>query len=195
MRPFAFFGLLLTLLLTAACQEPAAFKPAPAKALYFDVPGFIRRQALLLEKENPGARKSVLENGRVLERKTLRQLSWQKELAAFADLDLNKPAYRNTFQVSTQRQASGLKTVTYRQKPGTGDDISWLSVTTGTDGQVRAMRALRKSKNPLISTSQLLELRCELENGRSRISTLKISGWQKPIIFDTLPYLIVTEIH
>lgn len=185
----------MTLFLAAACQEPANPKPAPAKALYFDVPGFIRRQALLLEKEDPGARKSVLEQGQVQESKPLRGLNWQKELAAFADLDLNKPAYRHTFQVSSQRHASGRNTLTYRKKPGTEGDISWLSVTTGPGGQVRVLRALRKSENPLVSTSQQLELRCELENGRSRISSLKISGWQKPIIFDTLPYLIVTEIH
>lgn len=195
MRPFASIGILLSLFLAAACQEPATPKPAPAKPLYFDVPGFIHSQALLLEKENPTARKSVLENGQVQESKPLRQLAWQKELAAFADLDLNKPAYRHTFLLSRQQHGAGLVTQTYRKKPGAGGDIDWLSVTTGPDKQVRALRALRLSENPLISTSQQLELRCEQQNGRNRITSLKISGWQKPIIFDTLPYLIITEIQ
>ncbi|MGV3505055.1 MAG: hypothetical protein ACO1O1_15205 [Adhaeribacter sp.] len=195
MRRLAITGLLITLFLAAACQEPASPKPAPAQALYFDVPGFIRQQALVLEKENPGARKSVVEKSQVQESKTLQQLAWQKELAAFADLDLNKPAYRHTFEQSSQRDAAGLLTRTYRKKPGTEGDISWLTVTTGPGGQVRALRALRTSENPLISTSQQLELRCSPQSGRYRISFLKISGWQKPIFFDTLPYLIVTEIH
>jgi hypothetical protein len=181
--------------MAGACQEPVTEKPAPDKALYFDVPGFIHAQAALLEKDNPRAFKSVVENGQVRERKTLQNLNWHKELAAFADLDLNKPAFRGAFAVTRQPEAAGLVTETYRKKPGTKGDIAWLTVTTGPDRQVRALRAIRQNKNPLITTSQQLELSCANKNGRFRVQRFNISGRQKPVIFDSLQYLIVTEIR
>lgn len=181
--------------MAGACQEPVTQKPAPARALYFDVPGYIRSQAALLEQDNPRAFKSVVENRQVRENKTLQNLQWHKELAAFSELDLNKPAFRNAFEVSRQTDTAGLVTETYRKKPGTEGDIVLLSVTTGPDRQVRALRAIRKNENPLITTSQQLALRCTPHQGRFRIRRLKISGRQKPIIFDSLQYLIITEIR
>jgi hypothetical protein len=193
---FLSFITLLGLLVTAgACQEPASPKPAPARALYFDVPGFIRRQATMLEQENPGALKSVAENLQARESKALQNLKWHKELAVFADLDLNKPAFRNTFAVTRQQQAGGLVTETYRKKTGTEGDITFLSVTMGPDKQVRALQALRQNENPLITSSQNLALTCAPKNGHYRIQAFRIAGRQKPIIFDPLQYLIITEIR
>jgi hypothetical protein len=194
LRSLSFIGALSLLLLTGACQEPAP-KPAPARALYFDVPGFIQSQTTLLEQENPGALKSVVENQQSRESKTLHNLQWQKELAVFADLDLNKPAFRNAFAITRQTDAAGLVTETYRKKPGTEGDITFLSVTRGPGQQVQALRATRKNENPLISTQQEVALTCAPKNGRLRIQTFRIAGRQKPIIFDSLYYLIITEIH
>jgi hypothetical protein len=181
--------------MAGACQEPVTEKPAPDKALYFDVPGFIRSQAALLEKDNPRVLKSVVENQQVRESKTLHNLRWNKELAAFSELDLNKPAFRHAFAVTRQADTAGLVTETYRKKPGTEGNIVLLSVTTGPDQQVRALRAIRKNQNPLITTSQQLELSCTYKNGRLRVQRFKISGRQKPVIFDSLQYLIITEIR
>jgi hypothetical protein len=188
-------GIVSILLLAGACQEPASPKPAPARALYFDVPGFIATQTALLEKENPAAFKSVLANQQARESKTLQNLQWPKELAVFAELDLNKPALRQAFTVTRQAAAGDLVTQTYHKKPDADGDIAFLSVTTGPDQEVRALRAIRKNENPLISSSQHLELTCAYKNGRYRIQTYKISGRQKPIIFDSLQYVIVTEIR
>jgi hypothetical protein len=195
LRQLSLTGLFLLLLAAGACQQPAPDKPAPGQAPYFDVPAFIQAQAALLEKENPGASKAVMEGSQVQERKTMQNLNWQKELAAFSELDLNKPAFRNTFRISRQQDAAGLVTETYRKQPGTEGDIVFLSVTTGPNRQVRALQARRINENPLISTVQELALTCGPENGRFRLQTLQISGQQKPIIFDTLHYMIITKIH
>jgi hypothetical protein len=195
LRQLSYFKLLSLLLLAGACQEPAAKKPVPDQALYFDVPGFIQSQAAILEKEDPRALKSVVESGQVRERKTLQHLKWQKELAAFSDLNLNKPAFRNSFFITRQPDSAGLVTETYRKKPGEEGDIEFLAVTTGPNNQVHALRATVKNENPLISTSQSLALNCVNKNGRFRIQTFQIGGQQKPLIFDPLQYLIITEIH
>lgn len=193
LKQLSLSGLLSLLLLAGACQEPAK-QPAPGQALYFDVPAFIHRQVALLEKEDPAALKSVLENGQVQERQPLQHLKWQKELAAFADLDLNKPAFRNSFAISRQPDAAGLVTETYRRKPGGESDIVFLAVTRGPDQQVRALRARRQNENPLITSSQDLALRCAEIEGQNRIQSFKIGGQQKPLIFAPLHYLIITEI-
>jgi hypothetical protein len=195
LQQLSFVAILSLLLMTGACQEPVTKKPAPAKALYFDVPGFIQTQVKLLEKENPVARKSVVENQQALEAKTLHNLRWQKELAAFAELDLNKPAFRNAFTITRHPDTAGGITETYRKKPGAEGNIELFAVTMGPDHQVRALQATRKNENPLISTSQHLELTCGNKTGHSRIQAFKISGRQKPLIFDSLQYLIITEIQ
>jgi hypothetical protein len=195
LRPLSFTGILSFLLLAGACQEPATQKPAPDQALYFDVPGFIQSQTTLLEQENPAALKSVEENHQVRERKKLHNLKWSRELAVFSGLDLNKPAFRNTFALTRRPEAGGGVTETYRKKPGTEGDISLFSVTTGPGQQVRALRAIRNNANPLIASRQELTLTCRFKDGRSRIHTFRIAGRQKPIIFDTLSYLIITEIQ
>ena len=195
LRQLSFIQLFSLLLLAGACQEPAAKLPAPAQAVYLDGPGFIHSQAAILEKEDPRALKSVVENGQVQERKTLQHLKWQKELAAFSDLDLNTPAFRNSFLVSRQPDSAGLVTVTYRKKPGTAGDIALLAVTSDANQQVHALRATVENENPLITTSQYLALSCASKNGRFRIQTFQIGGRQKPLIFDPLQYLIITEIQ
>jgi hypothetical protein len=178
-----------------ACREPVDTQPAPGRALYFDVPAYIGRQAALLARENPGAQKSVQENRQDRESKTLHHLNWQKELAIFAELDLNKPALRNAYTVSRQAAANGLVTETYRKKPGTEGDITFLSVTTGPDRQVRALQARRENDNPLISSRQDLALSCSPQAEGYRIRSFRIAGRQAPVIFDSLQYLIITEIR
>jgi hypothetical protein len=195
LRQLSFIQLFSLLLLAGACQEPAAKKPAPAQGVYFDVPGFIQSQAAILDKEDPEVLKSVVENSQVRERKTLAHLKWQKELAAFSDLDLNKPAFRNSFFITRQADSAGLVTETYRKKPGTAGDIAFLAITRGANQQVHALRATVKNENPLITTSQHLALSCASKNGRFRIQTFQIGGRQKPLFFDPLHYLIITEIH
>lgn len=195
MRQHSLIGIFCLLLMAGACQEPVTKKPAPDKALYFDVPGFIQSQAAMLEAENPQALKMVMEKGQVQERKLLQDLEWPKELAVFSELDLNKPALRNSFLVKQLPDSAGLSTIIYQKKPGADGDIVFVAVTRNSRQQVQAIRAQRKNANSLITSTQHLALSCVEEDGRLRIQTIKIGGKQKTLFFDPLHYLIITEIN
>ncbi len=180
----------------AACNTPGKnTRPsAPVANQYFDVAGFVQKQITLLQQEKPTAVKSVLENGRPVENKTLTTLNWQKELESFSELDINKPAFRNAY-ATEKTDSAGFVTETYRLKPDAEGDVVWLSVTKDKGGQVLAIKALHQNKNVLINTRQEMQLTCHTKSGQSRVQSYQIRGGQDPILFDSLQYVLFTQIR
>jgi hypothetical protein len=187
--------LLCGLLFIGACQEPEKKITAPVNNIYFDVPGFIREQVTLLQARKPTAVKTVQEAGKQIETKTLQNPNWTKELEVFAELDINKPAFRNAYNITRQTSSTGSVTEIYQKKPDTDGDIQLLTVTKNADQQVEAIRAVRESSNVLLSNSTEMQLLCDTKTGTSFVRSFRISGRQKPIIFDTLRYVIITQIR
>ncbi|HET6244389.1 MAG: hypothetical protein H0V01_07835 [Bacteroidetes bacterium] len=67
---------------------------------HFDIPGFfIEELKRLNETENPIIKEISKDEER--EDKIIKTPDWQKELAAFIDVDINKPALINSFTVDT----------------------------------------------------------------------------------------------
>jgi hypothetical protein len=182
------------LLIAGSCQQPEKAVPNTLGNRYFDVPGFIRSQVALLQAQKPVAIKRVQESEASTETKTIQNPNWNKELATFAELDLNRPAFRNAYNITRQTDSAGLVSEIYRKKAGNEGDIQLLVVTFDSQKQVKAIRAVRESNNILISTHQEMQLLCTTASGTTRISSFGISGRQKPIVFDTLRYAIVTKI-
>ena len=194
MQKYSVLGWVLSLCLLGSCQDTTAVPPAPTKTEYFDIAGFIQGQVRLLNTEKPAAIKSVQESGETTETKTVNNLNWAKELESFAEIDLNKPAFRNAYTVSRQVQ-HGAVTETYLRKPNTESDILLVAVTTNKQNQVLSIRATRESDNMLIFTHKEMQLTCNTKNGINRVQSFRIKGQQKPLIFDTLHYIISTEIR
>ena len=188
-------GLLCGFLFLGACQEPAKNPLRPVNNQYFDVPGFIREQVTLLNALQPTAVKKVQENGEQTEIKTLTDLNWHKELETFAELDLNKPAFRNAYTITRQTDGAGSVTETYQKNPGTEGNIQSLEIIKNTNQQVKAIRAVRKSSNMLLDSSTEMQLLCDTKTGTNYVRSFRISGQQKPIIFNTLRYVIITQIR
>lgn len=166
-----------------------------AKHEYFDLAGFIQEQAQLLNTQKPAAVKSVQEAGETAETKVVNNLNWTKELESFAEVDLNKPAFRNAYTVSRETQTNGVVTETYRRKPETESAIQLMAVTRSGQNQVMAIQAVQESSNLLISTRKEMQLTCNTKNGVNRVQSFRIKGEQKPLLFDALHYTIVTEIR
>ncbi|WP_443938304.1 hypothetical protein [Pedobacter sp. MW01-1-1] len=82
-------------LLLAACSRPETND----NATYFDLKGYFEQEAFRLQKRNLPVRKKVEINGST-ESKTLTITDWTKELAIFADADINKKSWKGSFQVS-----------------------------------------------------------------------------------------------
>lgn len=66
--------------------------------LYFDVKDFFKKEAERLTKLNPTVEKLVSVDGSI-ERKTLKINDWEKELTIFANADINKAAWRGSFDI------------------------------------------------------------------------------------------------
>lgn len=66
--------------------------------LYFDISGFFNKEAERLKKLNPTVEKLVSINGNT-ERKTVKISDWEKELTIFANADINKSAWRGSFNI------------------------------------------------------------------------------------------------
>jgi len=195
-----YFNILLLgnlLLWLAACNN----SPAPSKTQiaginqYFDVTGFMQQQITQLNREKPGATEKVTEAGRGTETKQVNNLDWDEELGVFLELDINKPAFRNAYIISHQTDpGTGLTSLIYRKKPGTDGNVQYLVISTDAGGQVKAIRGLQETSNVLLTTRRELQLQCNTKNGVNRVTSYSIQGLQKPVIFQALRYVIVTEL-
>ena len=157
--------------------------------------GFVQAQAVVLANEKPIATNTVTENGKNAETKKVSNLNWQKELETFRELDINKPAFRNSYTTTRQQNpGTGLTTLTYRKKPGSDGKVQYLVITTDASGQVISMRGLQETRNVLLLSRRELQLRCHTKEGVSRVISYTVKGLQKPVIFKTLRYAVFTEI-
>jgi len=64
----------------------------------FDLTGYLKNDAVRLNKLNRPVVKFVSHNG-VAETKTVHIKDWTAELGLFIDADINKPAFKNSYQV------------------------------------------------------------------------------------------------
>ena len=85
---------------------------------YFNLADFFRKEAAVLQKQNFKMQKQIIKD-RVKEMKTFDQLIWQKELKPFADCDINKPAWINSYQTDTTYSSGGNMFISYKAKEET----------------------------------------------------------------------------
>ncbi|MDR3693309.1 hypothetical protein [Mucilaginibacter sp.] len=75
-----------------------ACKPEVKNNGGFDLTGYLKKDAARLNQLNRPVRKTVSHNG-VTETKTVHIADWSSELGLFIDADINKPAFKNSYQV------------------------------------------------------------------------------------------------
>jgi len=194
LQKYSVLSWVLGLFLLVSCQDTTPGPPFSTQTEYFNIAGFIQEQVRLLNAQKPVAVKSVQESGETTETKTVKNLNWAKELESFAEIDLNKPAFRNAYTVTRQAQ-NGTLTETYRRKPDTESEIQLVVVTIKDHNQVASIQATRESDNMLISSRKEMRLTCNTKNGVNRVQSFRIEGEQKPLIFSALHYIISTEIR
>ena len=90
-------GVLLLLCGSYACNKPE-IKETGAQLKYFDLKEYFKKEATRLNKQNPGVNKTVGHNG-TAENKKVHIGNWEKELNLFAESDINKPAWKLSYNV------------------------------------------------------------------------------------------------
>jgi hypothetical protein len=97
-RSFLLISSLILLLGLASCKQESK-ATADTKA-FFDIKGYFEADSARLTKENPLVEKTVTHNG-TAETQKAHISDWGTELSLFIQSDINRPAWRNSYEVST----------------------------------------------------------------------------------------------
>jgi hypothetical protein len=87
----------LSIMLLTACKPDVKENGAALK--YFDLKGYFTREAARLNKMNKAVLKTVTHNG-LAESKKVHIGNWSGELDLFIGSDINRPAWKNSYDVS-----------------------------------------------------------------------------------------------
>lgn len=144
-RPFLFLSLPLFFV---ACQPQASTEKVSAAIHYFDLKGYIAKEADRLNASQPLLFKTVMVN-KTEEGKKLKIADWHKELSAFTDADINKSAWQGLFQVT--RTSNADKYTTAEEKV----PVKSLIITHH-NGKVKSIQVLIGNSNILYTSKDTL---------------------------------------
>jgi hypothetical protein len=125
----------MLLLGIASCKRDSN-AAADTKA-FFDIKGFFEADSARLTKENPLVTKTVIHNN-AFETQKVHVSDWGTELSLFIQSDINKPAWRDSYEVSTSDNITrykakdpSLKTQAVLLKRENGK-LKWIMITNRT---------------------------------------------------------------
>ncbi|MDB4926194.1 hypothetical protein [Mucilaginibacter sp.] len=115
---------------------------------YFDIKGYFKADTARLHKLNHLTNKTVTHNG-ITESKKVNINNWGLELSSFSESDINKPAWRDSYNIQT----NGASTI-YRAK--TFDLKTQLIVINKQADKVKWILIYNRTKNILYQTNEKL---------------------------------------
>jgi serine protease inhibitor ecotin len=173
-----------------SCSEPAPDQPVSGPA-YFDVPAFIDKQIAMLSEQKAGLQKTVSFQDKKAETSTLPTVNWTEALQNFRETDLNKKALSDAYTVTNSKDPSGLH-ILYLRKPKVNAPVKSLEIITDAKDQVKMLRAVYEEDNALFYNQEIRELHTG-PNGM--LKQYRISGAQKVILFDPVPYKVEAAVR
>jgi hypothetical protein len=134
-------------LLLAACNGP---EEKNFSKRYVDLEGYFSKEAERLQKLNPLIVKKVSQN---LENET-RQLTiadWKTELSLFIESDINKPAWRDSYQIKTRAND-------ITEYIATSENLKTRKIVIHRDkqGEIQSISISNKTSNPLYTSVEEL---------------------------------------
>ena len=140
-------SVLLLLCGSYACNKPE-IKETGAELKYFDIKEYFAKEALRLEALNPQIEKSVAHNGET-ESKKVHISNWKKELNLFTESDINKPAWKLSYNVQANDDS-----VVYKAKY---PELKTREIVIRKKaGQVTAIAIVNNTHNILYNTTEKL---------------------------------------
>jgi hypothetical protein len=167
---------LALIVLLGACQNDSQFEQ-PKK--YFDVKALIQQVVQKLNAQKPLVKKTI-QTPETTENQTIRIGNWAKELELFTQVDLNKPAYLNSYLVD-----STSNTIKYTLKPNEKLPVQFLSFKEkgNTEYQIEALILV---DNYLYSSEKHLTLTWK----NDFVTNYQIDGFQKVVFGDKKSFKI-----
>ncbi|MFD2147552.1 hypothetical protein [Mucilaginibacter antarcticus] len=139
-----FVGVFVSLL--PSCKPDNLQNGATPK--HFDIKGYFEAEAARLKKRNPLITKTVTHNG-FTEVKKLNITNWNAELGLFIQSDINKPAWRDSYNTD-----SSATSIIYKAK--TSDLKTQLVIITKNEGKIKWIMIYNTGNNKLYHTREKL---------------------------------------
>ncbi len=173
-----FFGFLLLAALTLSCDGPA--QQAKQPDVYYDVAGFVKGQIDLLNKLKPTVSKALNIKGKQ-QTQTTTAVNWTRELELFTRADINKPAFRSSYQVSRP------DSLTYKYTLKPGEKLTVQSLLVQLDSVARQpqhIEAVLTTTNPLYHSERRILLESGPGHGkRWQVQHYRMNGFQQLTFF------------
>ena len=181
-----FLALLLGI---SGCNSPVQQNQPP---VYYDVLGFVKSQIDDLSARKPVVNKVVGINDKQNQEST-RSINWTRELELFAQADINKPALRNSYQITRPDSITYLYTLKNEEERLT---VRSLRVQLDSvSGQPSRIEAVLQTNNPLYSSERNLLLESEPAGTTWHIRHYKLSGFQKLPYYDKNEFLVEGKVQ
>ena len=156
--------------------------------VYYDVAGFVQNQTKALSDAKPLVSKQVQINNDKSQHKTS-DIDWTRELELFLQADINKPALRNSYQITRPDST----TYQYTLKP-TEERLTVRSLLVRLDAQTqqpRQIEAVLATSNPLYTSERRILLEGKPTTGASwSIHHYRLTGFQQLPFFDKSTFFV-----
>ena len=140
------YTFIFVFLILSACTGQ---KEEKAIKTYMDVRGFFDAEASRLSSVNPGINKTVARN-EASETRTVKNINWKTELSLFAESDINKPAWQDSYKIVSRPG----RTIYLAEDPGLR--TREINITKDAEGRVRKITILNQVDNMLYSSTEQL---------------------------------------
>ncbi|WP_353722158.1 hypothetical protein [Dyadobacter sp. 676] len=151
-----------------------------APGLYYDLKGFIENQIVYLNDKRPEVNKTAVLGSKREISKT-REVDWEKELELFLQADINKPSYRQSYEIVQ----NGPVRYEYHLKSGNDLPVAYLKIETDSVlKQPLYVEALLRAKNKIYDSEKKIVLRSVKRDNLLEVSSYEIDGYQKLIFVE-----------
>jgi hypothetical protein len=157
---------------------------------YYDLKGFIENQIVYLNEKKPEVSKTAILGSKREVSKT-REVDWKKELELFVQADINKPSYRQSYEIVQ----NGPVHYEYRLKPGNDLPVSYLKIDTDSIlKQPLHVEALIRASNKVYHSEKKVVLSAARRDNLLEVNSYDVTGYQKLIFVEKKVFSIRGEI-
>lgn len=183
-----FYLIIFIVLLTACNKENEKYDKA-----YFDFDSLVNAQVGVLAEVHATLVKSVSLDGKVDQSSHATDSTLlAQELDVFRQLDLiNKPLYRNTYEITDGEKDTQSNLIVRRYKAKTPAPIAFVTFYYHNDfTQIKKIESVYQETNSLYATKRQLQLEFDDSTGIIMLSKYRMTGSQKMILSDSVKFTI-----
>lgn len=174
--------------LVVSCRPEEARDDAPK--VYYDLKDFIENQIVYLNEKKPEVSKTAV-LGEKREVSKTREVDWKKELELFVQADINKPSYRQSYEIIQ----NGPLHYEYRLKTGNDLPVAYLKIDSDSVlKQPLRVEALIRASNKIYHSEKKVVLNATRRNNLLEVSSYDVDGYQKLIFVDRKVFSIHGQI-